>query len=161
MTEEKKESRLKRPPLKQNIKKRTTFTADLQDTSVLSSARENLNETTYDSSKKGTLDLNKKVKEMMWPWVKTPFAVNNFDNRFKAQEKLLHEQHGMIKEQQKLIEDLKFQQSQVAFKEQIALLEQIKTKQVAKYGFFLLSDYQCLSAIPYKCIFIDQISISI
>ena len=33
----------------------------------------------------------------MWPWVKTPFAVNNFDNRFKAQEKLLHEQHDMIK----------------------------------------------------------------
>lgn len=33
-------------------------------------------------------------------------------------------------EQQKLIEDLKFQQSQIAFKEQIALLEQIKAKQV-------------------------------
>ena len=33
-------------------------------------------------------------------------------------------------EQQKVIETLKFQQSQVAFKEQIALLEQIKAKQV-------------------------------
>jgi hypothetical protein len=42
-------------------------------------------------------ELNKKVKEMMWPWVKSPFVVNNFDNRFKAQEKLLHDQHKMIK----------------------------------------------------------------
>ncbi len=41
--------------------------------------------------------LNKKVKEMMWPWVKTPFAMNNFDNRFKAQEKLLQEQQRMMK----------------------------------------------------------------
>ena len=41
--------------------------------------------------------LNKKVKEMMWPWVKTPFAINNFDNRFKAQEKLLQEQQRMMK----------------------------------------------------------------
>jgi 2,3-bisphosphoglycerate-independent phosphoglycerate mutase len=50
------------------------------------------------------LDLNserikkeKKVKEMMWPWVKTSNTTNNFDNRFKTQEKLLHEQHQMIK----------------------------------------------------------------
>ena len=42
-------------------------------------------------------DLDKKVKEMIYPWVKTPFAVNNFDNRFKNQEKLLQEQHNMIK----------------------------------------------------------------
>jgi hypothetical protein len=101
--------------------------------------------------------LNKKVKEMMWPWVKTPFAINNFDNRFKAQEKLLQDQQKMMKgiydlesifflteikcrlneitinyftEQQKIIEDMKFQQSQAAFKEQIALLEQIKNKQL-------------------------------
>jgi hypothetical protein len=43
------------------------------------------------------IDLEKKVKEMMWPYVKQQFGVNNFDNRFKAQEKLLHEQHQMIK----------------------------------------------------------------
>ena len=66
----------------------------------------------------------------MWPWVKSPFNMNKFDNRFKAQEKLLHEQPDMIKDQQKLIEEMKFQQSQVAFKEQIALFEQIKAKQV-------------------------------
>ena len=35
-----------------------------------------------------------------------------------------------ISEQQKLIEDMKYQQSQIAFKEQIALLEQIKAKQL-------------------------------
>lgn len=75
-------------------------------------------------------DMNKKVKEMMWPYVKTPFMVNNFDHRFKAQEKILTEQTKMIKEQQKLIEDLKYEQSQVAFKEQIALLEEIKAKQL-------------------------------
>ena len=39
----------------------------------------------------------------------------------------------VLLEQQKLIEDLKFQQSQVAFKEQMTLLEQIKTKQVLKH----------------------------
>lgn len=34
----------------------------------------------------------------MWPWMKSsPQFVNNLDNRFKAQEKLLHEQHQMIK----------------------------------------------------------------
>ena len=33
-------------------------------------------------------------------------------------------------EQQKLIDEMKFQQGQAAFKEQIALLEQIKAKQV-------------------------------
>lgn len=66
----------------------------------------------------------------MWPWVKAPFAVNNFDNRFKAQDKLLHEQHQMIRDQQKLIEEMKFQQGQVAFKEQIKILEEIKAKQV-------------------------------
>jgi hypothetical protein len=44
---------------------------------------------------------------MMWPWVKTPFVVNNFDNRFKAQEKLLHEQQKMMKgDQSKNIYDL-------------------------------------------------------
>jgi hypothetical protein len=43
-------------------------------------------------------ELNKRVKDAMWPWVKTPFAtVNNFDNRFKAQEKLLQEQNRMIR----------------------------------------------------------------
>jgi hypothetical protein len=36
-----------------------------------------------------------------------------------------------ILDQQKIIDELKFQQSQVAFKEQIALLEQIKAKQVS------------------------------
>ena len=42
----------------------------------------------------------------------------------------------VLLEQQKLIEDLKFQQSQVAFKEQMTLLEQIKTKQVLKHVTF-------------------------
>jgi len=101
-------------------------------------------------------ELTKKVKEMIWPLVKSPFAVNNFESRFKAQEKLLKEQHEMIKgiqnhfflnlkifefksyiwllnkkEQQRTIEAMKFQQGQAAFKEQIAFLEQIKAKQVS------------------------------
>lgn len=42
-------------------------------------------------------ELTKKVKEMIWPLVKSPFTVNNFESRFKAQEKLLKEQHEMIK----------------------------------------------------------------
>lgn len=73
--------------------------------------------------------MSKKVRKMMWPWVKSPFAINNFENRHKAHEKMLQEQQKMIKDQQRLIEDLKYQQSQTAFKEQIALLEQIKQKQ--------------------------------
>ena len=73
--------------------------------------------------------MSKKVRKMMWPWVKSPFMVNNFENRYKAHEKMLQEQQKMIKDQQLLIEDLKYQQSQTAFKEQIVLLEQIKQKQ--------------------------------
>ncbi len=73
--------------------------------------------------------MSRKVRKMMWPWVKTPFVANNFENRYKAHEKMLQEQQKMIKDQQLLIEDLKYQQSQTVFKEQIALLEQIKQKQ--------------------------------
>lgn len=69
---------------------------------------------------------------MIYPWVKSPYtaSTNNYDNRFKAQDKLLQEQQKMIKEQQRLIEELKFQQNQALFKEQIALLEDIKAKQL-------------------------------
>ena len=50
-----------------------------------------------ETSKYSENELNKKVKDAMWPWVKTPFNIaSNFDNRFKAQEKLLHEQTKMI-----------------------------------------------------------------
>ncbi len=55
------------------------------------------NETINQTTKIDDNFLNKKVKEMMWPWVKTPFNLNQFDNRFKAQEKLLHEQQKMMK----------------------------------------------------------------
>ena len=74
-------------------------------------------------------EMSRQVRKMMWPWVKSPFLINNFENRYKAHEKMLQEQQKMIKDQQRLIEDLKYQQSQTAFKEQIALLEQIKQKQ--------------------------------
>ncbi|CAF0821250.1 unnamed protein product [Brachionus calyciflorus] len=80
-------------------------------------------------NKKQDFNFDKKVKDMMQPWLKSP-TVKIFDNRFKAQEKMLNEQSKMIKEQQKLIEDLKYQQSQMAFKEQISLLEEIKTRQI-------------------------------
>jgi len=78
------------------------------------------------------VDLEKKVKNLMLPFVgmKSAQGSSGFDSRFKAQEKMLREQHEMIREQQKLIEEMKFQQNQAAFKEQISLLEEIKTKQV-------------------------------
>ena len=41
--------------------------------------------------------MDKRVRDMMWPFMKKPFMSNNFDNRFKAQEKLMQEQHQMIK----------------------------------------------------------------
>jgi hypothetical protein len=75
--------------------------------------------------------LTRKVKEIMWPWVKTPFQNSpHHDNRFKAQNKILNEQRKMIKEQQKMIDDMKFKQNQAEFKEQIAMLEKMKAEQV-------------------------------
>lgn len=71
----------------------------------------------------------KKVREMMAPFVKGNMG-SKFENRFKAQEKILQEQHEMIKEQKRMIEEMKYEQNQAAFKEQIALLEEIKKKQV-------------------------------
>ena len=75
------------------FKKENTMVLDQKNTSRLTTER---NKTT-DNDPKKEAELNKKVKEMMWPWVKSPFVVNNFDNRFKAQDKMLHEQHQMIK----------------------------------------------------------------
>lgn len=72
----------------------------------------------------------KKVREMMAPFVKGNVG-SKFENRFRAQEKILREQHEMIKEQKRMIEEMKYEQNQVAFKEQIALLEEIKKKQVS------------------------------
>ena len=68
-------------------------TKDIQDSKL---SERSINESNADSSKRDN-DLNKKIKDMMWPFVKTPYAVNNFDNRFKAQEKMLHDQQRMIK----------------------------------------------------------------
>ena len=67
---------------------------DIPDSKL--SAR-SINDSNTDSSFRKDIDLNKKIKDMMWPFVKAPFAVNNFDNRFKAQEKMLHDQQRMIK----------------------------------------------------------------
>jgi hypothetical protein len=48
--------------------------------------------------KQNPVNIDKKVKEMMYPWVKTPFVVNsNVDNRVKSQDKLLRDQQNMIK----------------------------------------------------------------
>jgi hypothetical protein len=73
--------------------------------------------------------INKQVRQVLRPWLKTPPPMSTDTNRLKAHEKLLHEQNKMIKEQKQIIEDLKYQQNQQIFKEQIALLEQIKQKQ--------------------------------
>ncbi len=43
------------------------------------------------------VNIEKKARDMVYPWVKTPFAVNNYDNRLKSQDKILHEQQNMIK----------------------------------------------------------------
>ncbi|RNA08215.1 coiled-coil domain-containing protein [Brachionus plicatilis] len=75
------------------------------------------------------VDYDKKVKNMLQPWLKNQTA-EIFDSRFKAQEKILNEQSKMIKEQKRMIEELKFQQNQLAFKEQISLLEEIKARQI-------------------------------
>lgn len=49
------------------------------------------------SSERDEASMNRKVKQMMWPWVKTPFVANNLEHRYKAHEKLLHDQQKMIK----------------------------------------------------------------
>ncbi len=73
--------------------------------------------------------INKQVRQILRPWLKTPPPISTDVNRLKAHEKLVHEQNKMIKEQKKIIDDLQYQQNQQIFKEQIALLEQIKQKQ--------------------------------
>lgn len=47
-------------------------------------------------SKQPPVDYEKKVKNMLQPWLKNQTA-EIFDNRFKAQEKILNEQSKMIK----------------------------------------------------------------
>lgn len=47
-------------------------------------------------SKQQPVDYEKKVKSLLKPWLKNQTA-EIFDNRFKAQEKILNEQSKMIK----------------------------------------------------------------
>ena len=77
-------------------KKKAYLNKEPNDVVDSKSSARSRNDSIIDSSKRDA-DLNKKVKDMMWPFVKAPFAVNNFDNRFKAQEKMLHDQQRMIK----------------------------------------------------------------
>jgi hypothetical protein len=77
-------------------KKKAYLNKESNDIVDSKSSARSRNDSIIDSSKRDA-DLNKKVKDMMWPFVKAPFAVNNFDNRFKAQEKMLHDQQRMIK----------------------------------------------------------------
>jgi len=83
----------------------------------------------FDLENQNPIDIDKKVKELMAPFVKGNLG-SKFENRFRAQEKILQEQHEMIKDQKRMIEEMKYEQNQVAFKEQIALLEEIKKKQL-------------------------------
>ena len=74
-------------------------------------------------------NMEKRVKSLMGPWGNE----SRIKKKLNAQEKTLIEQKEKIREQQKIIEDMKFQQNQVAFKKQIAILEEIKEKQVKNH----------------------------
>ena len=54
----------------------------------------------------------KNVKAGARPWEKSPYRVNNMENRHMAQQKILETQQNQIKEQQRLIEDLQYLQRQ-------------------------------------------------
>ena len=53
------------------------------------------------------------------PWEKTPFLVNNFENRHNAQQAILENQQKQLKEQQRIIEELQYLQKQQLLQQQV------------------------------------------
>ena len=51
-------------------------------------------------------------KEACKPWIKPPFTVDSYANRHLAQQKILDQQQKQLKEQQRLIEELSYLQTQ-------------------------------------------------
>ncbi|ESO93853.1 hypothetical protein LOTGIDRAFT_228609 [Lottia gigantea] len=74
----------------------------------------------------GDIDFNSHVSDKSvrkrfgtQPWMNTHFIVNNFENRYTAQQKILTEQQNQLKEQKRLIQDLQYQQNQQNLKAQL------------------------------------------
>ncbi|XP_041372420.1 coiled-coil domain-containing protein 191-like [Gigantopelta aegis] len=44
------------------------------------------------------------------PWMNSPYIVNNFEHRYTAQQKMLHEQQKQIRDQQRLLEEIQYNQ---------------------------------------------------
>ena len=76
------------------VKHVSTYQKSSKKTST--TTENNQNKSLLEENETVVPNLDKKVKDMMWPFVKSS-PLNNIDKRFKNQEKLLQEQHEMIK----------------------------------------------------------------
>ena len=70
------------------------------------------------------------------PWMNSPYVVNNLEHRYTAQQKMLHEQQRQIRDQQRLLEELQYNQTnqtlQKQAEEQRAVTEQLSRQLVPK-----------------------------
>ena len=57
-------------------------------------------------------------------------VMNTFEHRYNAQMKMLQEQNRLLKDQQRMIEELKYQQDQQVLQNQLTNLENLKGQQV-------------------------------
>lgn len=84
---------------------------------------------TADGASEGGQAAKGKVK----PWEKTPFMVNNLENRHKNQQQILENQQKQLKEQHRIIEELQYLQKQQILHQQVAT-QQLLGKQVNAEG---------------------------
>ena len=75
----------------------------------------------------------------------TPFAVNNFEHRHAAQQKILEMQQKQIQEQQKLIEELQYLQRQQMLQQQLLQQESVKANLTGQGGDNVASIHNTLS----------------
>ncbi|CAF0795052.1 unnamed protein product [Rotaria sordida] len=71
----------------------------------------------------------KRIRLEMGEHKSTSRVMNTFEHRYNAQMKMLKEQNRLLKDQQKMIGELKYQQDQQSLHNQIANLEALKAQQ--------------------------------
>ncbi|CAG5127284.1 unnamed protein product, partial [Candidula unifasciata] len=59
------------------------------------------------------------------PWMNRHFVVNNFENRYTAQQQTLREQQSQIREQRQLIEELQYHQRQQTLRQQLSQISDL------------------------------------
>ncbi|CAF1343230.1 unnamed protein product, partial [Didymodactylos carnosus] len=88
---------------------------------------EELSSSDEDESKKRQRE--KRIKREMAEHKSSARVLSTFENRYKTQMKMLNEQNRLLKEQQRMIAELKFNQDQQSLRQQISNLEELKAQQ--------------------------------